>query len=363
MRYFLLFFITIHLQLSFAQNESSISDDKIYSVADEMPRFPGCEVGVMTLEERTNCAERSLMNFIYSNISYPDSARIKGTEGRVVIQFVVQKSGLVNDIQLVKDIGDGCGEEALRVVKIMEDQRVPWRAGLNDSIPVNVKFTLPIKFKIKEYVPPPPYTIYNGDTIHIEFEKTAEYTEGVDALKLFLATETDYPRSGLDSCTVGDLQSDILVKKDGSVELIGSTDFSNLGPDFLFEGIKLIPSLQNRWTPATYDGKNVNSIVPIRIEFRPTSERCKSIVTKYEDASKKSNEAVTLHDSEQSAEALLLMNESLADFPNNTEWLYFRGIMQLSLNENESACKDFATIRSILPNPWYEQWIDMVCQF
>ena len=159
------------------------------------------------------------------------------------------------------------------------------------------------------------------------------------------------------------MQSDIMVRKDGTVELIGSTDYSNLGTDFLFEAIKLIPKLENKWNPATYNDEIVTSVYPLRIEFRPTSESCRSVVTKYEEANKKTNEAIKLHDDKKSAEALLLINESVEAFPNNTEWLYFRGIIHMSLEDNESACMDFAKIRSILSVAWYEGWIDVVCGF
>jgi len=197
----------------------------------------------------------------------------------------------------------------------------------------------------------------------VEFENLATYKEGDDALKLFLATEAGYPESGIDSCLIGDLQSDVLIRKDGSVELVGTTDYSNLGPDFLFESIKLIPKLQNKWSPATYNGKMVNSMVPLRIEFRPTAETCKSIVTQYEETIKRVDEAVTLHDTEKTDEALLIINQALETFPTNTEWLYFRGVMYMTLKDNDSACKDFGMIRSILPTPWYESWIDIICGF
>lgn len=363
MRFFLLFFVTIFSQSIIAQDAGKQTEDKIYSVVEEMPRFPGCEVGIMTVEERYKCAEQSMLKYIYSTIVYPDSARIKGTEGRVILQFVVNKRGQVIDPVILKDIGDGCGEEALRVVKLMQEQNVIWRPGMRENTPVSVKYTLPVKFKIKEYTPPPPYTIFEGDSIYLELETGVEFQGGEDALNVFLATETSYPESGLDSCYIGSMKSDLIVKKDGSVKLLETTDFSNLGTDFLFEVIKVVPKTEGKWIPATYEGKAVTSAYPIRVEFRPTSAGCKTKVDQYEATLLEVEKAVTLHDEGKSAEGIAIMDKAIELAPNNTEWLYFRGVMNLNLKNNDLACEDFQRIRNILTVPWYEKWIDVICAF
>ena len=363
MRYFFLFFVTILLQNAFAQVDSTKAIEEVFKVVDEMPRFPGCEVGVMTAAERRKCAEDNMLKFIYSNISYPDSARAKGIEGRVVLQFVVEKNGRVSDTKILKDIGEGCGEEALRVVNIMRDQNIIWRAGKQKGVPVNVQYTLPVKFKLEAYTPPPPYTIYNGDSIYLQLSKSVEFKGGQEALNVFLATETEYPDSGLDSCLIGSLRSSLLVRKDGSVELLETVDYSDLGTDFLFEVIKLIPKMESKWTPATYEEKVVTSIYPVRIEFRPTNEMCKAEVEKYEALVKTVEEAVGLHEVEKSEEGVLKINEAIATFPNNTEWIYFRAIMNLGMSKNTEACEDFQRIRDIQSVPWYEKWIDVICGF
>ena len=366
MRFILLIFITLSLinsQSIFAQDNGNPPAEKIYKVVEEMPRFPGCEVGVMTLEERYKCAEKSMLNFIYSSIVYPDSARAHGTEGRVVLSFVVTKNGRVNDPKILKDIGDGCGDEALRALKLMQKGNVIWKPGMKDGQAVSVQYTLPIKFKLKEYTPPPPYTIFQGDSIYLELETSIEFKGGDNALKIFLATETMYPESGLDSCLIGSMKSDLIIKKDGTVKLLETVDFSNLGTDFLFEVIKLIPKTEGKWTPATYEGKQVTSVYPIRVEFRPTSAGCKTKVDEYDATLLEVEKAIAMHDEGKSEEGITVMNKAIEVAPNNTEWLYFRGVMNLNLKNNDLACEDFQKIRNILVYPWYEKWIDVICAF
>jgi protein TonB len=88
--------------------------------------------------------EPELFRFINKNISYPEQARELGIQGVVVVSFVVRKDGSATDIKLLKDIGGGCGKEALRVVQSMPY----WIPGEMNGTPVNVRFTLPIRFHL-----------------------------------------------------------------------------------------------------------------------------------------------------------------------------------------------------------------------
>lgn len=119
-------------------------EGEIFKVVEENPTFPGCE-HLTDKAERKQCAEEKLMEFIYSNIQYPPVARENGIEGMVVLQFVVEPDGSVSNIKVVRDIGAGCGEEAMRVVSMMP----PWNPGKQRGRPVRVMFTLPIRFVLE----------------------------------------------------------------------------------------------------------------------------------------------------------------------------------------------------------------------
>lgn len=122
--------------------------EDIFIRAEEMPRFPGCE-DLNTKQEKQQCADRKLLEFVYKNIKYPAIARENGIEGTCVIRFVVDKSGQIKDIEAVKDIGGQCGQEALRVVNLMNQQGLTWTPGKQRGRPVNVQFNLPIKFRLE----------------------------------------------------------------------------------------------------------------------------------------------------------------------------------------------------------------------
>lgn len=87
-----------------------------------------------------------LMKYLSENIKYPSSAEKKGIQGTVVMQFVVEKSGEISNVKVLKSVNKALDNEALRVVKQMK-HFIP---GYNeDHAPVRVLYTLPVKFKLQ----------------------------------------------------------------------------------------------------------------------------------------------------------------------------------------------------------------------
>lgn len=84
------------------------------------------------------------MEAIYENMVYPEAARRAGVEGRVIIQFIVDENGQVQDPQVVRGIGGGCDEAAIEAIRSVE-----WTVGRQRGRPVRVQFQLPIMFRIQ----------------------------------------------------------------------------------------------------------------------------------------------------------------------------------------------------------------------
>jgi protein TonB len=119
-------------------------EEEIFKVVEDNPAFPGCE-NVTDKVEKKKCADEKMLQFIYGNIKYPAIARENGVEGMVVVKFVVEKDGSITAAEVVRDIGAGCGQEALRVVGMMPK----WEPGKQRGRPVRVQFNLPVKFKLE----------------------------------------------------------------------------------------------------------------------------------------------------------------------------------------------------------------------
>ena len=92
-----------------------------------------------------NGGEAKLYEYLSENIKYPDLARDGGITGKVYVQFVVEKDGSITNIQVKRDIGGGCGEEAKRVVRGMPK----WKPGKVGGRTVRSQFILPINFILK----------------------------------------------------------------------------------------------------------------------------------------------------------------------------------------------------------------------
>lgn len=121
----------------------------IFQVVEEMPRFPGCETET-SKSEKELCANRKMYEYIYNNLKYPKTAAKEGVEGKVLVRFVVKSNGEIGDINIIKDIGEGCGEAVKTVLQNMNDLNEKWIPGKQQGKNVSVYFTLPIVFKLSD---------------------------------------------------------------------------------------------------------------------------------------------------------------------------------------------------------------------
>lgn len=122
-------------------------NDEIFTIVQNMPRFPGCEDMSDIDRKKRECAEKKMLEYIYKSIKYPAEARANGIEGMVVISFVIEKNGTITDPRILRDLDGGCGEEALRIIESMPN----WIPGKQRNQPVRVQFNLPVRFKVDQW--------------------------------------------------------------------------------------------------------------------------------------------------------------------------------------------------------------------
>jgi protein TonB len=104
---------------------------EIFTVVEEQPGYPG--------------GEEARISYLQQNIKYPEEAKELGIQGKVFVTFVVEVDGSISDVRVLRGIGGGCDEEAIRVVKSMPK----WVPGKQRGVPVRVQFNLPIKFTLQ----------------------------------------------------------------------------------------------------------------------------------------------------------------------------------------------------------------------
>ena len=103
----------------------------VFTIVEEMPTFIGGD-------DKRN-------RFLAENINYPTNAMRYGIQGTSYISFIIDKDGSITDVKVIKGIGGGCDEEAVRVVKMMPK----WKPGKQNGKTVRVLFNMPIYFKLK----------------------------------------------------------------------------------------------------------------------------------------------------------------------------------------------------------------------
>lgn len=117
--------------------------DGIFLVVQEMPKFPGCELTGDEMKDR-DCSDTKIIEYFKNNMQYPETAKKFEVEGECQISFVVNEIGEIMDPQIYRDMGAGCGIEALRLIKEMPK----WIPGKKDGAPVKVQMILPVDFKL-----------------------------------------------------------------------------------------------------------------------------------------------------------------------------------------------------------------------
>ena len=120
------------VSMIFDEAAAEADGDEVCLSAEKYPEFPG--------------GTTALFDFINKNVKYPKSARDKGIEGRVFVQFVVEKDGSLSSFTVLRGVSDELNAEAIRVLKAMPK----WKPGMNDGKPVRVQFTMPFNFKLSD---------------------------------------------------------------------------------------------------------------------------------------------------------------------------------------------------------------------
>ncbi len=248
--------------------------DSVYNIVEQMPEFPG--------------GTNALLKYVANNIHYPEKAKDAGIEGRVFIGFVIRKDGSVSDVKVMKGIGGGCDEEAVRVINSMPK----WTPGRQKGEPVNVNYSMPINFKLdpkknskgqqtsavsaqdndQKYE----YLVVNGagngksevknapdeNGVYNIVEEMPKFPGGENAMMKFISENVTYPQEARDKNISGRVFVSFVVEKDGSVnevKVLRSVD--KLLDNEAVRVVKAMP----KWNPGKQKGKavRVNYNLPI----------------------------------------------------------------------------------------------------
>ncbi|MFC0516636.1 TonB family protein [Mucilaginibacter angelicae] len=192
----------------------------VFTSVEHMPEFAG---GV-----------EAFSKFLWANVKYPKIAREKNIQGRVISVFIVEKDGTLSDIKIVKGIGYGCDDEALRVLKLSP----AWNPGTQNGRPVRVKYAVPISFTLTDSKPAKPGESKTGavetgnakassfanrlreDSTKATFSIRDSFTKGVPPLCIIDGV-TQSKTFALNTINPEDIQSISVLKDKSAVAIYG----------------------------------------------------------------------------------------------------------------------------------------------
>jgi TonB family protein len=352
------------LNACLASAQTTSTDTTIHDMAESAPfpmlascapaRHPGWNT-----DSIRKCAELQFLSLLSSNIRYPAAAQEQNLQGTVVTTFVVEKDGKMSNFSTLKDIGGGCGAEAIRVLKALEEAGMRWQPATEKGQPVRMRQTVPLRFRLQESLPY--YISSEGDSIYTNLDAEPVFKQGPEALIRFALDGLRYPAAYADSCKNGVIETTLVIRQDGSAILDNLLDFSSLGFDFQYEAIRLAHQSSGLWAPAQYQGRPVTTTLPFRMVFKSGAAGCADANARFERGTLLADEGATLLAQEKPDEAIAKWNEALALQPHNAEWLYYRGSALLNINKRDEACLDYNRIRSLLGITWFEPVRRLFC--
>ncbi|CAH0999641.1 hypothetical protein LEM8419_00941 [Neolewinella maritima] len=339
---------------------ASLGDTTIYSFADEAARFPSpCERYDTTAVAKAECAQRFLLDYIYQRAIYPAEAREEGISGTAVVAFIVERNGLVNRPEILRDPGGGLGQSALRALAAMQ-REVLWRPAFKDSTAVRFRVVLPVRFRLED---PKPYVVLGRDTVYTDLTKAATFTGSGGDIVAYFDEKITYPDIAQDSCATGQLDIQLIIQPNGLVRVNDIIDYNDLGVPFTSKAIDAATGSFGKWIAAEYEGRKVASAYDVSFNFTPTDPGCAYVVEDYGRALGIMQEAQLLvSDSTTMAQGLSKMDSAVALFPRDGRFRILRGQARLDDNQLPGACEDLRLAKEIALIDWYDGVLPLLCR-
>ncbi|MDY0102236.1 MAG: M56 family metallopeptidase [Lentimicrobium sp.] len=218
-------------------------ENGIYTVVEEVPRFKG--------------GDGARIEYLSNAITYPEKAKKDKVEGTVYVTFVIEKDGAISNVRVLRGIGSGCDEVAVKAVTEMP----VWEPGKHRGQPVRVQFTMPLKFTLnskKEDSPEHWGGINSRDEVFTVVENAPEFPGGDDARSAYLAKAVVYPEAAKKNGIQGTVYVTFVIEKDGKVS--GAKVLRGIGGGCDESAVNAVNSMPD-WKPGTQRGE------PVRVQF------------------------------------------------------------------------------------------------
>ena len=261
---------------TFETHGKNMPDSVVFEVVEEMPEFPG--------------GMKALTEYIHKNVKYPAEAHAKGVQGRVIVCFVVKKDGSIADIKTVRSVDPYLDKEAIRIIAAMPK----WKPGKQRGKAVNVRFTVPVMFRLASPEPPKAEEIKqsdleevvvvgygskgdstpdavvgiktdNAETTFKVVETMPKFPGGTKGLMQYLARSIKYPVTAQEKKQQGRVIIQMVIGKDGSISNVKV--LRSVSPALDTEAMRVVSNMP-KWEPGLQRGQAVAVEYTLPIVFR-----------------------------------------------------------------------------------------------
>lgn len=230
---------------------------------EQMPAFPG--------------GEKELAKFLSQNLKYPVSAQKAKISGRVILGFIITKTGEIKDIKVVRGIDQALNDEAIRVAKLMPK----WVPGKQNGTEVDTDYRLPVVFRLsgdKSVKISPDEVVVTGFTLKQEdasaknnsrpfttVEKMPTFPGGESAMQKFIADNLKYPKESMDKGIQGRVTVRFIVEATGEITEVKV--IRGIDPLLDAEAVKVIEEMP-KWIPGKQNGQTVRTYYTLPLVYR-----------------------------------------------------------------------------------------------
>lgn len=254
--------------ISYPQNQKNDPETQVFSIVENMPQFPG--------------GEKGMLQYLAKSVKYPVKAQENKEQGRVIVSYIINKSGKVTDAKIEKSVSPSLDAEALRVVNSMPN----WTPGKQRGLAVNVKYNTPVLFRLQGnqsnpatatempgsndivvvgYAGNPATTPQIGTQVYTAVDEMPKFPGGEKALLQFLRDNVKYPEAEAKKGIQGRVICSFTITKEGKIA--NPKVVRGIDPALDAEAIRVIESMPD-WTPGKQKGKLVNVKYTVPINFR-----------------------------------------------------------------------------------------------
>jgi len=230
---------------------------------------------VFTQVEQQPCfkgGDEALGQYLGKTIKYPQEARNKNIQGRVVLSFIVEKDGALSNIKVVRSLGYGTDEEAVKAMKASPK----WTPGVQNGMKVRVQYAVPISFSLdskvanaapanlKQPLKSPAKDVEASGPVFMAVEQFPSFPGGDKAFGQYLTKSIRYPDMARKNKTEGRVIATFVIEKDGTAKDIKIVRGIGDGADE--EAVRVLKAMP-KWAPGMQNGKAVRTQYSVPITF------------------------------------------------------------------------------------------------